>query len=103
MWACPAAFRERVRELAGHLHVLIVSEDPAPREGSVTLVGGGPGSTSLLTLEACAALRQADVVFYDRLAADRRSWRARRRRRAIDVGKSPYHHPVSPGARSRIR
>ena len=65
----PSAFRERIRELASHLHVLIVTEEPAPREGSVTLVGGGPGTTSLLTLEACAALRQADVVFYDRLAA----------------------------------
>ena len=30
----------------------------------VSLVGGGPGRTSMLTLEACTALRRADVIFF---------------------------------------
>ena len=34
----------------------------------MTLVGGGPGTTDLLTVAAVKALRDADVVFYDRLA-----------------------------------
>ena len=91
----PCSFRERIRELAGHLHVLSMTEDPAPRGGSVTLVGGGPGSTGLLTLEACAALRQADVVFYDRLAATDDLAEFAAGAEHIDVGKTPYHHPVA--------
>jgi len=90
----PDGFRDRVRELAGHLHVLIVSEDPAPSEGRVTLVGGGPGSTGLLTLEACAALRQADAVLYDRLAATEDLTELAAGAELVDVGKTPYHHPV---------
>jgi uroporphyrin-III C-methyltransferase len=90
----PRAFRDRVRELAGHLHVLIITEDPAPSGGQVTLVGGGPGPTSLLTLEACAALRQADVVFFDRLAPTEDLAELSPGAELVDVGKSPYHHPV---------
>lgn len=65
----PPGLRDRVHELAGHLDVLVVTEEPAPRQGRVTLVAAGPGPTSLLTLEACAALRGADVVFFDRPAS----------------------------------
>ena len=37
--------RDRVAELAGHLHVLMIDEEPAAERGQVTLVGGGPGRT----------------------------------------------------------
>jgi uroporphyrin-III C-methyltransferase len=90
----PRALRERVWELAGHLHVLMITEEPAPSSGQVTLVGGGPGPTSLLTLEACAALRQADVVFFDRLAPTEDLDELAAGAELVDVGKSPYHHPV---------
>lgn len=39
----------------------------APREGSVVLVGGGPGDAGLLTVAGLEALRGADVVVTDRL------------------------------------
>jgi uroporphyrin-III C-methyltransferase len=90
----PRAMRERIRELAGHLHVLMITEEPAPSGGQVALVGGGPGRTSLLTLEACAALRQADVVFFDRLAPTEDLDELAAGAELVDVGKSPYHHPV---------
>src|SRR6478735_4520439 len=91
----PAPLRARTFELAGHLHVLMVSEPAAPDVGQVTIVGGGPGRAGLLTLEACAALRQADVIFYDRLAPTEDLPELAPGVELVDVGKSPYHHPVS--------
>lgn len=64
---------------------------PEVPTGSVILVGGGPGDPDLLTLAGWRALQQADVVVTDRLAPvsvvpDGTE--------IIDVGKTPYHHPV---------
>jgi uroporphyrin-III C-methyltransferase len=91
----PEPLRQRVTELAGHLRLLIVDEPPATTAGGVTLVGGGPGRTSLLTLEACAALQTADVIYVDRLAPSDDLARLAPAAELVDVGKSPYHHPVS--------
>jgi uroporphyrin-III C-methyltransferase len=86
--------RHRISELAAHLHALMINEVPAPGGGQVTLVGGGPGRTGLLTLEACDALRQADVILYDRLAPTEDLAELAPGVELIDVGKSPYHHPI---------
>lgn len=45
---------------------MIYSADLVP--GTVTLVGGGPGDPGLLTVAGFEAVRQADVILYDRLA-----------------------------------
>jgi uroporphyrin-III C-methyltransferase len=62
--------------------------------GRVTLVGGGPGDDGLFTLAGRAALRDADVVYYDRLAPHSRldEWAAGAE--LVDVGKTPGHHAV---------
>ena len=86
--------QHRVRELAGHLRVMTVDEAPAGPGGRVVLVGGGPGRTNLLTLEAVEALAGADVVFYDRLAPSTDLADLAPAAELVDVGKSPYHHAV---------
>lgn len=68
-------------------------EPPAGRRGHVTLVGGGPGSRGLLTVDAAEALRDADIVLFDRLAP----WRELEgltTAQLVDVGKLPGHHRV---------
>lgn len=74
--------------------ILLTHEEPAGPGGRVTLVGGGPGSDDLLTVKALAALRDADVVFYDRLAPLQNLPGLAGGAELVDVGKRPGHHPV---------
>lgn len=66
----------------------------APAEGSVVLVGAGPGDPGLLTLKALRALNEADVILYDRLVSDDIMSLARRDADRVPVGKLPgeNHH-----------
>lgn len=89
----PATERQ-VDRLCRELRIGVAAEPAAVGHGGVTLVGGGPGATDLLTLQACAALREADVVFYDRLAPSEDLGRLAPAAELVDVGKSPHHHPV---------
>ncbi len=90
----PGPIRDRLADLTGRLHVLMIEEEPAPRHGEVTLVGGGPGPSGLLTGQALQALRRADVIFYDRLAPTSELAEIAPGTELCDVGKLPFHHPV---------
>lgn len=57
--------------------------------GSVTLVGGGPGDPGLITVQGLHAIRQADVLVYDRLAPLECLAEARPGAELVDVGKIP--------------
>lgn len=74
----------------------VALEPAAGAVGHVTLVGGGPGVGELLTVAAVKALRDADVVFYDRLAPYQ-ELPSLTSAELVDVGKQPGHHKVSQG------
>ena len=76
------------RELANQLAA------PSRREGSVVLVGAGPGDPGLLTLNALRALQEADVILHDRLVSDEVLALARRDATRIPVGKAARAHSV---------
>jgi uroporphyrin-III C-methyltransferase / precorrin-2 dehydrogenase / sirohydrochlorin ferrochelatase len=59
----------------------------ASSEGSVTLVGAGPGDPDLLTIKALRALQDADIVFYDELVSTEILDRARRDATRVPVGR----------------
>lgn len=65
--------------------------------GSVTLVGGGPGSDDLITGGGARALASADVVLYDRLAPHDNLATLAPNATLINVGKQPGHHAISQG------
>ena len=57
--------------------------------GTVTLVGGGPGDPDLITVAGLKAIRQADVVLYDRLAPAEVLDQAPAGAEHVPVGKVP--------------
>ncbi len=63
-------------------------------QGSVALVGGGPGDTGLITVRGRRLLAQADVVVADRLGPRELLKELAPEVRIIEVGKTPGHHPV---------
>jgi len=68
--------------------------EPRAETGRVSLVGAGPGDPELLTLRAARALREADVIVYDKLVDPAVLEYARRDARRIFVGKSKGDHTL---------
>jgi uroporphyrin-III C-methyltransferase/precorrin-2 dehydrogenase/sirohydrochlorin ferrochelatase len=68
--------------------------EPKAETGRVSLVGAGPGDPELLTLRAARALREADIIVYDRLVDPSVLEYARRDARRIFVGKSKGDHTL---------
>jgi len=62
----------------------------AVENGSVTLVGAGPGDPELLTLRAVRALQSADVILFDDLVSRDVLDFARREARKLLVGKTGF-------------
>ncbi|WP_299969102.1 siroheme synthase CysG [uncultured Roseobacter sp.] len=60
--------------------------EPA-QDGSIALIGAGPGARDLLTLRAVARLQEADVIFYDLLVEPEVLELARRDAERVFVGK----------------
>ncbi|MEZ5775013.1 MAG: siroheme synthase CysG [Hyphomicrobiaceae bacterium] len=76
-----------------HLEAAIAeATGPDARQGSVALVGAGPGDPDLLTLRAQQRLQEADVIVVDGLVPDAVLDHARRDARIIRVAKEGWGH-----------
>ncbi len=67
-------------------------QDAQDKQGSVALVGAGPGDAGLLTLRALRLLNEADVILHDRLVSREVLALARRDAEFIEVAKESGHH-----------
>ena len=74
-----------------YLKQAFASKSILDKQGSVSLVGFGPGDPDLLTIKAAKAIDAADIIFYDDLIDD--SYLADKKAEKIYVGKrAGYHH-----------
>ena len=64
------------------------------RKGIVYLVGAGPGDPELITKKAERAIKEADVILYDRLVDKQISSIFPKSAELIDVGKESDYHKV---------
>lgn len=74
----------------------------ASSDGSVVLVGAGPGDPELITLKGIRAIQSADVLMYDKLANPALLEYARRDVELIDVGKKGPREAVQEGGAAAI-
>lgn len=79
-------------QVADYVALLTATRDEgvAPDQGSVTLVGAGPGDPELLTLRAVRALQSADVILFDDLVSSEVLEFARREAKKMLVGKTGH-------------
>jgi uroporphyrin-III C-methyltransferase/precorrin-2 dehydrogenase/sirohydrochlorin ferrochelatase len=75
-----------LRQIADPSAFAVAQNDGRP-QGSVTLVGAGPGDPDLLTVKALRALQDADIVFYDELVSLEILDRIRRDAARVPIGR----------------
>ena len=79
------------KKVSQDLKQAFASKSILDKQGSVSLVGFGPGDPDLLTIKAAKAIDAADIIFYDDLIDD--SYLAEKKAEKIYVGKrAGYHH-----------
>lgn len=86
------------------LREINLPEPTAPRDalGSVTLVGGGPGDPSLMSLAGREAIEKADVIVTDRLVPHAALDWARADTEVVDVAKIPRGRSTAQEEINRI-
>jgi uroporphyrin-III C-methyltransferase / precorrin-2 dehydrogenase / sirohydrochlorin ferrochelatase len=85
--------RQRQSIKAEHALLSALSQqDAQAKQGSVAIVGAGPGDAGLLTLRALRLLNEADVILHDRLVSKEVLALARRDAEFVEVAKESGHH-----------
>jgi len=82
-----AALRAGREQNAEELTRKALEDESALPQGHVVLVGAGPGSAGLMTIQGLRALQEADVIVHDRLVSPEVLDLARRDAARFDVGK----------------
>ena len=84
-------------QIVGNLEQGVLHERPkrSAGVGSVVLIGAGPGDPELITLRGARALRDADVVVFDRLAPLSLLETIAPEVELIDASKSPGNHVLT--------
>lgn len=93
-----AAVRGEAKELAQQAAVEIRRQ----MAGTVYLVGAGPGDPGLITVKGLQAVREADCIIYDRLAAPELLEEAKPECERIYVGKASHNHTMPQDEINRL-
>lgn len=70
--------------------------------GKVYLVGAGPGDPELLTIKGLRAIKEADVILYDRLINKDILDYAKPNTKFFYYGKDPYRHSLPQEETNRM-
>ena len=63
--------------------------------GRVYITGAGPGDEKLISVKALELVKQADVIVYDRLGAERFLKYSKKECEKINAGKQPQNHRLN--------
>ncbi|CAM4491206.1 uroporphyrinogen-III C-methyltransferase [Paenibacillus typhae] len=72
------------------------------KQGSISIVGAGPGDPELITVKAMRRIQAADVILYDRLVNEELLEYAPEKALRIYCGKAPGQHSMSQESIERL-
>ena len=72
------------------------------KKGRVYIAGAGPGDEKLISIRAMELIKEAEVVVYDRLAAERFLSYTQKDCEKINAGKQPQNHRLNQSQINKV-